>query len=353
MTAFRIATIACVLGVPLAAQWIDHPTPGIPRTADGKANLTAPAPHTADGKPDFSGIWQRVSPKYYENIAADLKPGDFPPWVEDLVQSRKENLHKEHMSLQCLPWGPSYASSIRMTKIVQTPELMVMLDSDLIYRQIFMDGRKLETDPNPSWMGYSVGRWDGDTLVIDSNGYNERTWLDRDGHAHSEALHLTERYRRRDFGHMDIEVTLSDPTIYAHPWKVTLNAYYVPDTELLESVCNETTAGKQHWVGKASDDKKTAVKLAPEVLAKYAGTYKEQDLWGQGPHPRIIEITVSDGTLIAELKGRGKTTLLPQSQTLFSGFFGWGINFVTDAQGMPTHLLEMHVSGNYRFQRER
>jgi len=353
MTAFSIATIACALSVPLAAQWIDHPTPGIPRTADGKPNLTAPAPHTASGKPDFSGIWQRVSPKYYENIAADLKPGDFPPWVEDLVQSRKENLHKEHMSLQCLPWGPSYASSIRMTKIVQTPELMVMLDSDLIYRQIFMDGRKLETDPNPSWMGYSVGRWDGDTLVVDSNGYNERTWLDRDGHAHSEALHLTERYRRRDFGHMDIEVTLSDPTIYAHPWKVTLNAYYVPDTELLESVCNETTAGKQHWVGKASDDKKTAVKLGPEVLAKYAGTYREQDLWGQGPHPRIIEITVSDGTLIAELKGRGKTQLLPQSQTLFSGFFGWGINFVTDAQGMPTHLLEMHVSGNYRFQREK
>jgi len=353
MNAFVIASVVSILSVPLGAQWIDHPTPGIPRTANGKPNLTAPAPHTADGKPDLSGIWQRISPKYYENIAADLKPGEVPPWVQDLVQSRKENLHKEHMSLQCLPWGPSYASSIRMAKIVQTPGLIIMLDADLIYRQIFLDGRKLETDPNPSWMGYSVGRWDGDTLVVDSNGYNDRTWLDRDGHAHTEALRMTERYRRRDFGHMDIQVTLNDPKVYARPWTIALNANLVPDTELLESVCNETTAGKQHWVGKASDDKKTEVKLAAGVLAKYAGTYREQDLWGQGPHPRIIEITVSDGTLVAELKGRGKTQLLAQSDTLFSGFFGWGINFVTDAQGVPTHLLEMHVSGNYRFQREK
>ena len=353
MTAIAIASIASMLSAPLVAQWIDHPTPGIPRTANGKPNLSAPAPRTADGKPDFSGIWQRVSPKYYENIAADLKPDEVQPWARDLVQTRKENLHKDHMSLQCLPWGPSYASSIRMAKVVQTPGLIVMLDSDLIYRQIYMDGRKLETDPNPSWMGYSVGHWDGDTLVVESNGYNDRTWLDRDGHAHTEALRMTERYRRRDFGHMDIEVTLNDPKVYARPWTVALHANYVPDTELLESVCNESTAGKEHWVGKASDEKKNEPKVAAEILAKYAGTYREQDLWGQGPHPRIIEITVSNGSLIAELKGRGKTQLVAQSDTLFSGFFGWGINFVTDAQGLPTHLLEMHVSGNYRFQREK
>jgi hypothetical protein len=122
---------------------------------------------------------------------------------------------------------------------------------------------------------------------------------------------------------------------------------------LMEAVCNESTAGHEHWVGKASDEKRNEKKVAPEVLAKYAGAYREQDLWGQGPHPRIIEITVSDGKLIAELKGRGKTQLTAQSDTLFSGFFGWGINFVTDGQGVPTHLLEMHVSGNYRFQREK
>jgi hypothetical protein len=238
-----------------------------------------------------------------------------------------------------------------MTKIIQTPGLMLMLDDNLIYRQIFMDGRALETDPNPSWMGYSVGHWDGGTLVVDSNGFNDRTWLDRDGHPHTEALRMTERFRRRDFGHMDIEVTLRDAAVYARPWTVALHADLIPDTEMMEAVCNESTAGRQHWVGKASDEKKNEAKVAPETLAKYAGTYEELDLWGQGPHPRLIEITVSDGELVAELKGRGKTTLVAQSDTLFSGFFGWGIEFVTDGRGVPRHLLEKHVSGDYRFQR--
>ncbi|HEV2201828.1 MAG TPA: hypothetical protein VGR73_18565 [Bryobacteraceae bacterium] len=342
-----------ILSVPLAAQWVNLPTPGIPRTAAGKPNLTAPAPRTADGKPDLSGIWQRISPKYYENITADLKPGDVPAWAQDLADQRKENLHKEHMSLVCLPWGPSYATSIRLTKIIQNPKEIVMLDEGLMFRQIFMDGRKLEADPNPSWMGYSVAHWDGDTLVVESNGYNDRSWLDRDGHPHSEELRMTERYRRTNFGHLDIQVTLSDPKIYPKPWTVALYANYVPDTEVMESVCNETTAGREHWVGKASDEKKNEKQVAPEILAKYVGTYREQDLWGQGPHPRIIEITVVDGKVVAELKGRGKTTLIAQNDTLFSGFFGWGIGFVTDAQGDPQYLNEMHVSGNYRFQREK
>jgi hypothetical protein len=189
--------------------------------------------------------------------------------------------------------------------------------------------------------------------VVESNGYNDRTWLDRDGHPHTEALRMTERYRRRDFGHMDIEVTLTDPTVYARPWTVALHADLMPDTEMMEAVCNESTGGREHWVGKASDEKKNEVKVAPETLAKYAGTYQEQDLWGQGPHPRIIEITVSGGELVAELKGRGKTQLVANSGTLFSGFFGWGIEFVTDSQGVPTHLLEIHVSGDYRFQRKK
>jgi len=353
MSGYKIAAIVCLLSAPLAAQWLKNPTPGTPRTADGKPNLTAPAPRTADGKPDLSGLWQRTSAKYYENIAADLKAGDVPPWVEALVQQRKENLHKEHMSLTCLPWGPNYATSGRMTKIVQTPAEIVMLDDGPVFRQIFMDGRKLEADPNPAWMGYSVGRWDGDTLVVERNGYNDRTWLDRDGHPHSEALRLTERYRRKDFGRMDIEVTLNDPKVYARPWTVTLSAEFTPDTELGEAVCNESTAGREHWVGKLSDNKKTEVQVAAEILAKYAGTYEEQDFWGTGPHPRMIEVTVSDGKLIADLKGRGKAELVAQSQTLFSGFWGWGISFVTDSQGMPTHLLEMHVSGNYKYQRKK
>ena len=353
MNALTIPAIATLLAAPLAAQWLNHTTPGIPRTADGKPNLTAPAPRTADGKPDLSGLWQRLSPKYDRNIAADLKPGDVPPWAETLVQHRMEDLGREHMALQCLPWGPNASNSERRAKIVQAPGLIVMLDEDLTYRQIYLDGRTLETNPNPSWMGYSVGHWDGSTLVVESFGYNDRTWLDRNGHPHSDALRLTERYRRRDFGHMDIEVTLSDPKVYARPWTIALRAELIPDTELLESVCNESTAGREHWVGRSSDDKKTTVKVAPEILSKYAGTYEEQDLWGVGPHPRVIEITVSNDGLAAELKGRGTVQLVAQSNTSFLGFYGLGIDFVTDGQGVPTHLLEVHVSGDYRFRRKK
>jgi len=136
MTLFAIATIVSLLSAPLSAQWVNLPTPGIPRTANGKPSLTAPAPHTADGKPDLSGLWQRISPKYYENITADFKPGEVPPWAEALVENRKENLHKEHMSLQCLPSGPNYSNSGRMTKIIQTPSMVLMLDDALVYRQI-------------------------------------------------------------------------------------------------------------------------------------------------------------------------------------------------------------------------
>jgi len=263
------------------------------------------------------------------------------------------------MTALCLPLGPGYSTAsvtttaAGMTKIIQTPTLILFLNQDLTYRQIFLDGRKLETNPNPSWMGYSVGRWEGDTLVVESNGYNDRTWLDRNGHPHTEALRITERYRRKDFGHLELEETLEDPAVYAKPWTVTVQAQLAADTELIEYVCNENpktlTGREQHWVGKASDDKKSEVKVAPEILAKYAGTYRELDIWNEGPIPRTIEITVSGGKLFADWKGRGKVQLLAQSETLFSGFFGYGISFILDSHGVVTHLAEQHVSGDYRF----
>jgi hypothetical protein len=350
MKAVAFAILLSAAATPLTAQWLRHPTPGIPRTADGKPNLASPAPRTPDGKPDLSGVWQRLT-TYDRNIAADLKPGDVRPWAEALVQRRLEDLGIDHMSHACLPWGPNYSTSARRAKIVQTPNLVLILDEDLTYRQIYLDGRALETNPHPSWMGYSVGRWEGDTLVVDSVGFNDRTWLDTSGHPHTEALRMTERYRRRDFGNLDIEVTLDDPGAYARPWTVALRAELTPDTELLESVCNESPSQREHWIGKASDDLKSAVRVASDVLAKYVGTYQELDNWGPGPHPRIINITVSDGALFAELKGRGTAQLIAQSETLFSGFFGLGISFVLDERGVPLHLLEMHVSGGYRFTR--
>ena len=350
MKTFGLVIVLSVLASPVSAQWLKHPTSGIPRTPDGKPNLTAPAPRTADGKPDLSGLWQRISPKYRRDIAADLKPEEIQPWARQLVAERREDLGKGHMAVQCLPWGPSYTTSERLFKVIQTPALILMLDEGLVYRQIFMDGRPLEPDPNPTWMGYSVGRWDGDTLVVSSFGFNEETWLDSAGHPHTEKLRMTERYRRRDFGHMDIEVTFEDPTVYARPLKAPLSAELRPDTELLESVCQEAgDRNLEHWVGKASDEKPSDLKVAPELLAKYAGTYVEQDLWGPGPHPRIIQITVSNGTLVGELSNRGQAQLSAQSNNTFAGFFGWSLTFVTNAQGVVTHLLEMHISGNYRY----
>ncbi len=148
------------------------------------------------------------------------------------------------MQIRCLPLGPAYSTSgdstgSEMVRIVQTPQLIVMLNPDLTYRQIWMDGRALEPDPNPSWMGYSVGRWEGDTLVVDSFGFHTGTWLDRDGNTHSEKLRLTERYRRPNFGGLEVEVTLSDPEAYTRPWTVKVSAQFTADTEMLEWVCNE------------------------------------------------------------------------------------------------------------------
>ncbi len=356
----RSALSAALLGVfisaPASAQWLSQPTPGIPRTADGKPNLSAPAPRTSDGKPDFSGLWTRISPKYARNIAADLKPGDVMPWAEALLKERREDLGKGYMNVTCVPLGPGYTTTAditgaEMVKIVQTPSLILMLNPDLTYRQIFMDGRSLEADPNPSWMGYSVGRWDGDTLVVDSNGYNDRTWLDHDGHPHTEALRITERYRRRDFGHMDVDVTLSDPKTYAKPWTVSVKAELAADTEMIEWVCGEKNqTSLAHWVGKASDEFKGEPKIAASVLAKYAGTYVEQPKFWRN-EPRLVEITVEDGRLYGNLNGQGAVPLVAKSSTLFTGLYGLGVEFAPDAQGVPATLFVKHVSGDYRFAR--
>jgi hypothetical protein len=294
-----------------------------------------------------------VSPKYSRNIAADLKAEDIQPWARALVEQRREDLGRQYMNVLCVPLGPGYATSAdstgaEMIKIVQTPALIVILNPDLTYRQIFLDGRKLESAPNPSWMGYSVGHWDGDTLVVESFGFNDRTWLDHDGHPHTEGLRMTERYRRRNFGNLEVEVTFSDPGAYTKPWTVAVRAELAADTEMIEWVCNEGNRGLEHWVGKASDERKGEVQVAPEILAKYVGTYEEQrPFWRAAA--RIVAITFSDGKLLADMDGRGKVPLIASSDTSFSGLYGLGIEFI---QGGAGGLFVKHVSGNYRFARK-
>jgi hypothetical protein len=354
----RVLTI--MLATPalvLQAQWLNYPTPGIPRLHNGQPDLAASAPRTSDGKPDFSGVWNRISPKYRINIAVDLKPEEVQPWARDLVRERTENLGKDAMTALCLPLGPAYTTDADgtgggMMKIIQTPALIVILNPDLTYRQIYMDGRPLESSPNPSWMGYSVGHWEQDTLVVESVGFNDKTWLDTSGHPHTEALRTTERYRRRNFGNLELEVTFRDPAVYARPWTVSVRAELAPDTELIEYVCNESKSDLDRLVGKASDEAKSEVKIAPGILAKYAGTYVEQPpLWRIVP--RVVEITFSDGVLYGNLDGRGTERQYANSETGFSGFAGLGLEFVKDSRGVVTDLLIKHVSGDYRFARRK
>ncbi len=347
-----LVVVAVALSAPASAQWLNQPTAGLPRTADGKPDLSAPAPRAPDGKPDLSGLWTKISPKYSRNIAADLKRDEVQAWARALVEERRENLGKEYMNVKCVPLGPGYVTAAdstgaEMMKIVQTPTLILILNPDLTYRQIFVDGRKLEDAPNPTWMGYSVGRWEGDTLVVESFGFNDRTWLDHDGHPHTEALRVTERYRRRDVGNLDVEVTFSDPGVYARPITAAVRAELAADTEMLEWVCNEGRSGLEHWVGKASDERKNEVKVNPEVLSKYIGTYEEQQPYWRAV-PRVVQITVEDGTLVANMDGRGNVPLIATSATSFTGLYGLGVEFVQAGAG---GLYVKHVSGNYRFAR--
>jgi hypothetical protein len=357
-----IAILAIMPDAPLAAQWLNQPTPGIPRTTAGKPNPAAPAPRTPDGHPDFTGLWTKISPQYGRNAVADLKPGEIQPWALALAQERDENLFKDYMNVLCVPLGPGYittgdSTGAEMIKIVQTPGLILFLNPDLTYRQIFMDGRALETSPNPSWMGYSVGHWDGDTLVVESNGYNDKTWLDHDGHPHTEALRTTERYRRGNFGNLDVEATYADPGAYARPWTVKLRAELAADTEIIEWVCGEGAAKPiQHWVGKASDERKTEVKVAPEILAKYVGTYVELGvprMWSRTQVPRVVTIFASGDTLLGDMDGRGKVPLVGMSENEFTGLYGLGVEFTKNGAAPPEKLWVKHVSGNYLFGRKK
>jgi len=234
------------------AQWFHLQTPGIPRTQDGKPDLSAPAPRLPDGKPDLGGIWLVPGLKYLINIAADLKDVPFQPWAAAVYKERMETKGKDDPNNFCLPSGiPEKEAVTSPWKIVQTPGLIIVLyESRTIYRQIFMDGRALPKDPNPTWQGYSVGHWDGDTLVVETSGSNGKAWLDTNGHPVTDALKVTERYHRKDFGHMDLQITIDDPKAYTMPWTITENPVLQPDDELIEYICEENNRDVGHFVGK-------------------------------------------------------------------------------------------------------
>jgi len=266
MRAALVACLVAVLAVTASglavAQWIKDPTVGVPRLADGKANLDAPPPRAADGTPDLSGLWAirrqlvtleqgpvSISPEQ-RDIAANLAEGlPYQPWARAVAQQHRADNSKDLPSARCLPLGPMLAHTyLDPRKIVQTPGLTVILNErDFTYRQIFTDGRPLPTDPNPSWYGYSSGRWNGDTLIVETNGLRDGLWLDIAGDVITASAKLTEKFRRPTFGTLDIEVTVDDPQAYTRPWTVTLHQSLMVDTELLEFVCLENERDLQHF----------------------------------------------------------------------------------------------------------
>jgi hypothetical protein len=247
-------TLACSLSLPVWAQWDPHPSKNVPRTPDGKVDLKAPPRRTADGKIDLSGLWTPTSVKYLLNLAADLKPGELPlqPSAAKVYEERIETNGKDHPGVRCLPSGiPEKLSVPDGVKIVQTPDVTLFLwDSRTIFRQVFTDGRSFPKDPQPTWMGYSIGHWEGETFVIETIGQNGKTWLDMRGLPGTESLRVIERYTRPTIGRINIDVTIDDPKAYTRSWDVHLTWELMPDLELIESVCEENSKDLEHMVGK-------------------------------------------------------------------------------------------------------
>lgn len=298
-------------------------------------------------------MWRiAVSPGYVANIAADLTPGEVLPWAQSLYQQRSENLGKDDpWTVRCLPMGTRHITNGGLARIIQTPGLIAILYEDLAYRQIHMDGRRLPKDPDPSYMGYSVGHWENDALVVESIGFKDTTWLDMGGHPHTEALRITERFERRDFGHMDLRVTLDDPKAYTRPWTIAATINLVPDTELLEFVCAENEKDAPHLVGRTADEKK--VQVPPAVLATYVGTYDE--LSNDNPD-YVVErftVTLAGDQLFLDIGGKGKVPLYPLSQTTFSPRLLGSYEFVKDASGAVTHLIAYSTEGDVKAVRRR
>ena len=237
------AVVSLLAASSLHAQWLRIPTAGIPRLPNGRANLTAPAPRAPDGRPTLAGLWRPQQP-LIGDISTGMKSGEtipYRPWAETLYKQRVANNAKDDPTSNCIVGGVPRSDFVPYPfKILETPGMVVILYEAIhSYRQIFTDGRSLPKDPNPAWFGYSVGRWEGDAFVVDSSGFNDNVWLDNAGRPATEQLKVTERFVRRDFGHIDIEITIDDPKTYTRPWKVTQPLEFQADNELIEYICDE------------------------------------------------------------------------------------------------------------------
>ena len=256
--------LIAVLGVPApgAGQWITYPTPDVPKQPDGTPNLTAPAPRHADGTPDFSGLWRPFNSRtctigggaFVEcslelggspaarNIGQQLAGGlPYQPWAAALVKARDADHSRDDPHVRCLPDNPPRTWTLpHLTKAIHTPKLLALLyEVNAMYRQIFVDGRPFPPDPTPTWNGYSIAAWEGDTLVVRTTGFRDDLWLDMIGSPMTGAAKMTERIRRPNYGTLEVEVTVDDPKVYTRPWTVKLQQTIALDLELIDEFCLE------------------------------------------------------------------------------------------------------------------
>jgi hypothetical protein len=335
------AMVASLLPAPVGAQWFNYRAPGVPRLPGGEVNLAAPAPRASDGRPDLNGVWRGAGPLYRFNIAQDLGPGDVQPWAEALFLRRVREYRKDSPLARCLPVSVPFHNFFNLTRIVQTPALMVMMyeSPNTPTRTVFTDGRDLPKDPNPAWLGYSVGRWEGDTLIVTTAGFNDRGWLDSSGHPQTESLRITERLRRRDFGHMEYEITIDDPKVFTRPFTVKTERLLASDTDLLEDVCEN----EKDRVYLATE---SGVSVSQATLASYAGVYELTP-------GRDITITINSDLLFVQGLNEPKLPLVAQSDTRFmSTATPTGFEFFRDAQGRVTHVLVRGAAGDQRAPRK-
>jgi hypothetical protein len=273
---FTSATITTITMPPANAQWLNYPAPGTPLTRDGKPNLSAKTPRAPNGKPDLSGVWQieppppgeierlypgiatgvggvegddpRTQSPHFFNLLMDFKPGEEPIRPEAAARRLKSAQTLDSPTSRCLPYSlPNRYFADRPFKIFQAPEaIAIFYEVDGVFRQIHMDGRKLPANPFPSWLGYSTGKWEGDTLVVDTAGFNDKGWMDTRGLPRSEALRVQERFHRRDFGHMDVESTVEDPNVLTKPVTIKFTELLIPNSDILENFCVEGERDRAH-----------------------------------------------------------------------------------------------------------
>jgi hypothetical protein len=333
-----------LLAPPAAAQWVNYKTPGIPRTKDGKPDLTARAPRTPDGKPDLSGLWAIDGLGHATNLAN----ADMLPEAQALYNKRLETYANDDPAAKCLPEGPrSGLAGLDPLRIIQSRYLTTVLYEAGQFRLIHTDGRALPKDMTPTWMGYSIGRWEGDTFVVETAGYNDRTWLDFGGRPHSEALRVTERFRRIDFGHMQLEMTFDDPKTYRRPFTIKMPVNFVPDDELIENVCLENEKDRARLVGKVADERKTEKVIPLSVLAQYEGMYDAGPLGNW-------TVAVVGGDLTVDLgSGGGKQVMFARADDVFVlPSAGGTLTFVRDAKNVVTHLFVTIVEGDIKAERK-